>query len=215
MFHCTSGWSLIVLHLILPVEYAQCRLPGQCLESASCTAHSICRCGVERSGWVSGSWQYKHLQLGGHCHHLTNQQRSASPTVTRTTGIVGQKHNTRISSWLLEFYILAASKVISGWVLTCDSIESWRLHSVAPLGDQAASTMSWYPTQLYYPETGPTSPCPILIMPSTWLWSDMYKLLSYWIYSTRVWSPQSTKAWDRRSTYLAIPNGHMFEYIYI
>ena len=31
--------------------------------------------------------------------------------------------------------------------------------------------MTWYPTQSHYPETEPNSPCPILIMPSTWLGS--------------------------------------------
>ena len=43
---------------------------------------------------------------------------------------------------LLWLYVLAMSKVISGWVPTCDSWHSWRLYSAAPLGNQAAST-SW------------------------------------------------------------------------
>ena len=34
-------------------------------------------------------------------------------------------------SWLLEFYILATSMVISGLVSTCDSMHSWRLYSAA------------------------------------------------------------------------------------
>ena len=35
--------------------------------------------------------------------------------------------------------------------------------------------MTWYPTQSHYPDTRPASPCPILIMPSTWLGSDKYQ----------------------------------------
>ena len=35
---------------------------------------------------------------------------------------------------LLAFYILAMSKVISGWVPTCDSALSWRLYSAVPTG---------------------------------------------------------------------------------
>ena len=41
---------------------------------------------------------------------------------------------------LLLFYILATSGVISGRVLTCDSVHSWHLYSAAPLGNQAIST---------------------------------------------------------------------------
>ena len=43
-------------------------------------------------------------------------------------------------------YVLATSKVISGRVSTCDSVHSWQLYSAAWLGDQATSTMTWYPT---------------------------------------------------------------------
>ena len=68
-------------------------------------------------------------------------------------------------------YVLAISKVISGRVLTSDSAHSWQLYSAAPLWNQATSTMIRYPTQLHYPDTEPSSPCPwlILIMLSTWL----------------------------------------------
>ena len=66
--------------------------------------------------------------------------------------------------------------------LTCEDAHSWRLYSSAPLRNQATSTVSWYPTQLHYPETEPTSPCPILIMPSNWLVSDMYQF-----YKSLVW----------------------------
>ena len=59
--------------------------------------------------------------------------------------------------------------------MTCESVHSWRLYSAAPLVNQAVSTMTCYPTQSHYPVTEPTNPCPILIMPSTWLGRDKYK----------------------------------------
>ena len=89
-----------------------------------------------------------------------------------------------IISWiqtvcLLLPYFLATSKVISGRVLTCDSMHSWRLHSAVSLGDHATSNSSWYLTQSNYPDTEPTSPCPALMMPSAWLVSDMYQFKSF------------------------------------
>ena len=47
----------------------------------------------------------------------------------------------RLVGWLLEFYILATSKVISGSVPTCDIAQSWWLYNAGPLGIQAACTM--------------------------------------------------------------------------
>ena len=47
-----------------------------------------------------------------------------------------------VGRWMLEVYILATSKVISGRVPTCDSAHSWRIYSAAPLGDQVTSTMT-------------------------------------------------------------------------
>ena len=73
-------------------------------------------------------------------------------------------------------------KVISGSVSTCHTVHSWQLHSAA----QAAITMTWYPTQLHYPHTEPTSPHPILIMPSTWLWSNKLKWSNHGFVLTRV-----------------------------
>ena len=54
------------------------------------------------------------------------------------------------------------------------------LYSAPSLGHQAVSTMTWYPTQSHYPDTEPTSPCSILIMPSTLLGNLKYKLFSPW-----------------------------------
>ena len=56
------------------------------------------------------------------------------------------------------------------------------LYSAAPLGNQANNTMIWYPSQSHYPDTEPTSPCPILIMLSTWLGSYKYQF-----YKSLVW----------------------------
>ena len=68
---------------------------------------------------------------------------------------------------LLLFYVLETPKVIAGWVQTCDNVHSFRLSNAAPLGNQAASTMTRCPTQSHYPDTEPTSPCPTLIMLNT------------------------------------------------
>ena len=66
--------------------------------------------------------------------------------------------------FLLLFYVLATSLVISARIPTYDSTYSWRFYR---LGNQAASTMTQFPTQSYYSDTEPTSPYPILIMPIT------------------------------------------------
>ena len=93
------------------------------------------------------------------------------------------QHNKNSKRWkytlsqvcLLLFYVLATSKVISGRVLTCDSVHSWRLYSITPMGNHAFSTVTWYRTQSHYPYTEPTSPCSLLIRPNTWLESDKYQ----------------------------------------
>ena len=68
---------------------------------------------------------------------------------------------------VLLFYVLVTSKAISGLVPTCNSVHSWRIYSVTPLGEQATRTMTRYPTQSHYLDTEPTSPFPTLIMQST------------------------------------------------
>ena len=81
--------------------------------------------------------------------------------------------HTRLFGWLL-LYVLATSKGISVRASGCDSAHSWWLYNAAPLEDQSTSTMVWYPTQSHYPDTEPTSPCPILIMWGTRLGNDKY-----------------------------------------
>ena len=65
---------------------------------------------------------------------------------------------------LLEFYILATSQVMSGWVSPIDGAYSWWFYSAVPLGNQTASTMTWYPTQSHYPSTVLTSLYTILFV---------------------------------------------------
>ena len=60
-------------------------------------------------------------------------------------------------------------------VPTCRNVPSWRLYSAASLGHQVAGTLTCYPIQSHYPDTGPISLCRILIMPSTGLGSDKYQ----------------------------------------
>ena len=87
--------------------------------------------------------------------------------------------------------ILATSKVVSGRVPTCHSVHLWRLYSAARLGNQVASTMTQFPTQSHYPDTEPTSPCPILIMSSTRLGSDKYQFKSL-VWLDQVSNPQAS-----------------------
>ena len=94
--------------------------------------------------------------------------------------LVHDRRNRNITKCLLQvclflFYALATSKVISGPVPICDSVPSLWLCSVTALGDQAARTRTWYPTQSHYPDTELTSPCPITVMPNAGLSSDKYQ----------------------------------------
>ena len=77
--------------------------------------------------------------------------------------------------WLLEVYILATVKVISGTyrVPTCNRAHSWWLYS--------AITIVRYLTQSHYLDTKQMSHCPILLMPSAKLGGDKYL---YWFAST-------------------------------
>ena len=74
------------------------------------------------------------------------------------------------------FYLLATSSVISGWVLTCDSVHSLNFHSAVPLWYQSPSTMSQFPPQSHYPDTEQTSSGPIVVMPSVTIGSDKSQL---------------------------------------
>ena len=87
-----------------------------------------------------------------------------------------------------NFYRREGDQQLEGWQKRCGQtgvltasewLRLWQLYSGAPLGNQDAGTMTCYPTQLYYPDTEPTSPCPFLIMLSGRLGSAKYQFLSY------------------------------------
>ena len=52
---------------------------------------------------------------------------SVRPNDPRGHGI----NDDELAGWLLEFYILATSRFISGWVLTCDSAYPWILYGAS------------------------------------------------------------------------------------
>ena len=132
------------------------------------------------------------------------------------------------SSFVCLFYILATSEVISGRVPICDSRHSWRIYSAAPLGDQATSCMTLYPTRSHYPEHWAAQSLPypsntkylvrnqrVSIFKSfVWfhqLGSNKYQFLCHWFDSTRVltrevWIARSPKTGEGRSTHSTIPS---------
>ena len=68
-----------------------------------------------------------------------NLKLSDYATILRTAPGDFNVFNKRIG-WLLELYILATSKVISGSAPTCDSAHSWCLYSAALLKKKKASS---------------------------------------------------------------------------
>ena len=117
------------------------------------------------------------------------------PLLNRMSNSIIIKGLLTLSSWTpspkktphnIFCYVLTTPKVISGQVPTYDSAHSLRLHSVVPMGNQDASTMTWYPTQSHYLDTEPTSPYTILLIPNAWLGSDKYEFKNHWFDSTRV-----------------------------
>ena len=105
------------------------------------------------------------------CAHLGNS--TGRRTVTMAAPLLLTSGPVRYEAVL---YSCGTSPVAGGLVLTCDSVHSCRLYSDVSVGLEAIGTMTCYPTQSYYPDTVPTSPFPILIMQSTRLASDKYKI---------------------------------------
>ena len=89
-----------------------------------------------------------------------------------------------------KFFILATFQIISEWVTTWNSA----------LGNQAASTMTRYATQLYYPNSEPTSPCPALLMASARLGSDDYQF-----YKSLVWLSEEPNSWSTTREASSLP----------
>ena len=83
---------------------------------------------------------------------------------------------------------LATSKVISRWILTCASVHSWWLYSAAS---------PCHSTQSHYPDNEPTSPCIILMVPSTWLGSNKYQFLSHWFDLTSIHAAMDRQGLNR------------------
>ena len=114
-------------------------------------------------------------------------RQSLSQRVPGQLDVPGPRsQGANIILFCLLFYVLATSKIITGWAPTCGSVHSWWLYSAAPLGNQVTSTMTWYLTQSYYPDTKPTSPFHILIMSSALLGSNKYQFLGHWFDLTTV-----------------------------
>ena len=105
---------------------------------------------------------------------------------------------------LLLFYVLATYKVISWRVPTCNSVHSWWLYSAVPLRTQAVSTMIWYPIESHYFDTEPTSPCPILITPSTWLRNNKHKCYKLSVWLDHGFEPMISRMRDLCSTISAL-----------
>ena len=124
------------------------------------------------------------LQYG----HVNPQRPESTQPLTKVGALCHTESSSSVG-WLLEFYVLAASTVISRHILIRDSAHSLRHYSAAELGDQATRTMTWYPSQSHYPDTEPTSSCPILIMPSAWLvrkrWSCIFQPLVWLFWELR------------------------------
>ena len=101
----------------------------------------------------------------------------------RSTKVVGNKGTYKEKNsietihillvWLLDLYVLATSKVISGWVPTYDSAQ---LYCAAPPGHQVTGIMT------QYRHTELICPCPIRLIPSATLGGDKYQF-----YKSVVW----------------------------
>ena len=102
---------------------------------------------------------------------------------------------SKVGGWLLKVYVLATftgqPRTDTDWLLTVCTHGDFIM--AAPLGNQAASTMIWYLTWSHYPDTEPTRPCPILLMPNPRLGNDEYQL-----YKSFVWL-----GWELNAVYLS------------
>ena len=78
--------------------------------------------------------------------------------------------------WLLEFYILATSKVKQRRIQTCDCTHD---DDFIVLRNLATSTMTWYSTQSPYPDTELISRCPILLIVSAKFRNNFLKMALY------------------------------------
>ena len=86
-------------------------------------------------------------------------------------------HKTRHATCGLGYQVLhARNLVLVCWCFTswqhlmsnqewyCLTAHTWWLDKAAPVRDQAADTMTQFPSQTYYPDTEEPNPCPMLVM---------------------------------------------------
>ena len=102
----------------------------------------------------------------------------------------------------MVFYVLAMSKVISGSVPTCDSADSWRLYSAAPLGDEATGNMMRWS---HYPNTVLTSRCPIILYVSSYMHGRIGRARASRA-GDREFGSQSSQSNDLWNRYLFLPS---------
>ena len=146
--------------------------------------------------------------------------------------LIGIKHSVCsliwqwFSKWFLWkdlLFVVLCPRNVSGHIRM--GTDSWQCALMATL--QSCPTgkenppASWLDIPLsHYPDTEPTSPYHILIMPSTWLRSDKYQFKSHWFDSTMVQTrkvriPWSPKMGDRCSTHSAISSGPLWKDVWI
>ena len=92
-----------------------------------------------------------------------------------------------VGCWLLDFYVLTTSNVISGQVPTCDSAHSLCLYSATSLGDQTTSTITLisHSVTLFGHIANQSLPYPNNAQRLTSK-PTINKCLSHWFASTRV-----------------------------
>ena len=104
-------------------------------------------------------------QNAGHAQKATPLDTSSRPKTKVASSI-----ESRIPAVLYRFFLLAFVWHPSNNWGHIRMIVTVCMHGVyIVLGDQHGVALSWYPTQLYYRDTEPTSHWPFLIMPSAWL----------------------------------------------
>ena len=109
--------------------------------------------------WIRNSSRWIHICSLGIIWGLLWRQWYMLTYLRSFSNFIGNLANLSVFAL---FCVIAISKVISEQLPTCDSVNSWWLYSAAPLGNQSASTMTWYPTQAHDPCTEPTNLYPIL-----------------------------------------------------
>ena len=100
--------------------------------------------------------------------HLGNGTSHRTVTMVEPRALTSQYGPVRYEAVLHRggTSLVCACACGGGAVPTCDGAYSSRFYSAASLGHQATRTMTCYPTHSHYPDTEPTSPDPMLIMPS-------------------------------------------------